>query len=272
MGEPDNFRIQLHRMYPQVAHAAEILVTEYNAILNQLGKLPKGELEIEAFFGKIHYTKGHHRFDNHISGDIMKELMSMLDGFSAWDQVEEWFMVCDYYLPGGERIRVRDTEYGRHVSTVHKHNLGRKDFSYCNATGWELRDYITRVNMKLEEEIKDDAVDIKNFTSVKISVRKCFIAVSKNLPRLKFRFEAIQYWTGATLKEAEDAMMFKEPQLSVECEIVNVPRENTMAEKDKFIMFTSLLMKMQDFMDFPICYEAVNDKHRVNNVGVFTPV
>jgi hypothetical protein len=257
-------------MYPQIAKAVDSLVTDYNIVLENLQNLPPGELEIEAFFGKIHYTKGRPRFENHISTTIMKEIMCMLDGFSAWSQVEDWFMVYDYYIDDGKRIRVHHDDKKRRVNTVRKRNLNRKDFSYRDATGWDLRDYLTRVNMNLEEDIKQDSVDIQQFTSMKISIRKSFTKTSANLPRVKFRFEAIQFWTGTTLKEAEDAMINKQPQLSMECEIINVPRDNTMAEKDKFIMFASLLIKMQDFMDYPVCYNAVKDKQQNNDVGVFT--
>jgi len=256
----DNFRINLYRKYPQLAGAVEDLVDAYNTVLSDLESLPDGELEIEAFFGKLHYSKGRSpQFDNNIPDAVVKRLSLMLDGYTEWDEVQDWFLVYDYYLSTKERVRVIFSDEKRTVTTIKKHSLSRKDFSYsenAEESAWELRDFLTRVCMKLEEP--RESVPIAEFDSVKISVRKSYLIRSSNLDKIKFRFDLIQFWTGQTLKEAESSMSTDRPRLTLECEIVNVPRENILAERDKFIMFTGLLIKIQDFLDFPVYYDHVS--------------
>lgn len=264
MSHQDNFRIQLHRRYPQLATATEQLVSDYSDVLRRLEELPAGELEIEAFFGKRHYTSDSHpHFANAISSAAMSQLGGMLEGFKGWQEVEDWNLVYDYYVTREERVRVKYTADTRTVTTTRKHRLASRDFAYSSGglpkekepSAWELRDHLTRVNMKLEEPRPN--ADIQRFESVKISVRKSFVVPSSNLGKIMFRFDLIQYWTGATVQAAERSMTTTEPTFTLETEITNAPRENVLSEKDQFLLFAGLLIKVQDFMDFPVCYQSI---------------
>ena len=266
----ENFRIQLYRNYPQVARAVEILVADYNAVISS-AKI--GTLEIESFFGKMHFNKGSQTFDNNLSVHAMSSVLGMLESYIAWDKVDGSCLVYDYYIDKTDRVRVTQMENGeRSVHNTRKVPLNHKDFLYTTSDGWELSDYILRVNMKLE--IEDTApADIKRFESVKISTRKAFTIQSSNVPTISYKFDVIHYWTGKTLKEAEDSMMNAEPRRTIECEIVNIPTDNSLSDKDKFLMFASMLMKMQDFLEYPTCYEsAVEKNYSIQTPGVFTLV
>jgi hypothetical protein len=253
-----NFRYHFYRTYPQVAAAAESLVTFYNNALSKIPPTANGALEIESLFGRRHYyaNKTHPRFDNSLTMQIMKQLSSMLESFSEWDSITDWFIVYDYYASKTDRVRVKYVNNVQSVSCIRKHRLSQTDFAYGKDSKWALRDYLTRVNMKFEEEVP--MVGLVNFKTVKISIRKLFTIASANVNRVSWTFEIVQYWTGNSLADAENAMKTTEPTWSLECEIVNIPSNNTLTEKDKFVMFASLLLKMQDFLDFPVFYDNIS--------------
>jgi hypothetical protein len=258
---------RLFRQYPRIANAVEQLVLIYKHILTKDN--PKGVLEIEAILGKIHISEntGTH-FSNSIEEEeASSQILGMLESYDRWDEVQDWFLVHDYYITRSDRIRTTFQDGVQNTTFVRKHLLGRQDFSYQKDGGkyWWLHDYITRVNMKLEEplEKKDNMM---TFESVKISLRKSFIIASGSSQKIKFRFDIIKYWVGDTLGQTEAKTIADPPITTIECEIVNVPSEDLMSEDEKVTMFAGLMLKMQDFFEFPTCYE---NSRKNDTIGVF---
>ena len=273
----DSFRVHFHRTYPQVAKAAECLVQDFNNILLQNPEIDTQSFEIEALFGRLHYA--HHstpRFDNGLTREVITEILSMLDSYSNWQSVTDWFLVYDYYQDHNSRVRVSYERGQQTVSATRKKLLSRRDFCYGtdSAEQWPLRRYLTRINIKLEEDVAPSQVPaLSEFATVKISVRKVFVIPSSNVPGLQWRFEVIQFWTGDSVRAVEEVMQRFPPRWTVECEIVNMPPGNTLAEKEKFNIFAGLLLKMQDFLEFPPCYKmAFSSVSDVTSLPIFTTV
>lgn len=278
MEQHRNFKIQLFRAYPQIAQAVEVLVKDYNRTLEEIVDMKishKGKLEVEAFFGRIHvsHTKAP-SFNNNLNVNIMKQCTSLLSSFSEWNQVVDWYLVYDYYLNHNDRVRVSYPNGIQDISVTRKHRCGKRDFSYVadnNTSSWQLRDYLTRVQFKFEENIQDQLPDLLEFQSVRLSVRKSFSVTSQCIDRILWRFEIQQFWIGKTIADAEHQMLNQPPQWSIECEIVNLPHENILPEEHKYLLFASLLLKMQDFLDFPVCFSMIDQPFptRAGTLAIF---
>lgn len=263
-GPDDHFHVQLCRQYPHLYKVVSCLVEEYNNTLQRISEIKsslEGELEIEAIFGRLCYTSsGGRHFENALPVDIINKILTILSSFSEWDSISDWFIVYDYYTSDRERIRVSYKNKTQKITRIKKHSLSHKDFAYQHPqktpddpkcpSSWKLRDYLIRVNMKFEATQPSSEERIE-FTSVKLSVRKYFVLRSSSLPLVSFKFELIQYWIGDTVKEAEQKMKLHPPECTFECEIINLPSEDTLTNAQKSLLFTSLLLKMQDFLDIP---------------------
>jgi hypothetical protein len=256
-----HFHVQLYRQYPHLYKVVACLVEEYNNCLRGISDIKKdqGELEVEAMFGRLCYTTstGRH-FENSLPLDVINKIFTILCSFGEWDSISDWFIVYDYFTSQQERIRVSYENKVQKITRVTKCSLSHRDCAYQhpqkasdrNPDDWQLRDYLVRVNMKYESCHKSDEERVE-FASVKLSVRKYFVLRSNSLAGVSFKFELIQFWTGKTIQEAEQKMKLEEPQCTFECEIINLPREQTLTNPQKFLLFTSLLLKMQDFLDIP---------------------
>ena len=253
----DNFNIQLYRHYPHVYPVVMKLVQEYNNVLKTVGSMEQGagEVEVEALFGRLCAGAAQY-FNNTLSVDIMNKMLAMLSSFGSWDLISDWYIVYDYYAHDQTRTRVSYEDKVQRITTIRKDSLSFTDCSYSREEhdhvdqSWKLRDYLIRVNMKLESKLPA-VEEMTAFRSVKVSIRKYFVVRSSNLPEISFRFELIQFWTGVTLAEAERNMISHPPRCTFECEIMNLPSVDILSFADKALLFTSLLLKMQDFVDIP---------------------
>jgi hypothetical protein len=262
MANVNNFYIQLFRQYPQIASSVPCLVNEYEQSLLAIQKLKSdsktGELEVEAMFGKLLFTpSGSKHFQNKLPVEIMNKLMAILFSYTNWNIISDWYVVSDYYTQKKERIRVSYENKQQKVTRVLKHSLSHTDMIYENVNPeqtskaiWPLRNHIVRVNMKFEECLANTE-EIVGFDSVKLSLRKYFLLASTSVPAVSYRFELIQFWMGNTVEEAEQKMKSQPPQCAFECEIINLPNDDSLSDTQKSMVFASLLLKMQDFLDIP---------------------
>jgi len=254
--QEDHFHVQLYRQYPHVYPVVTCLVREYNNALKTIEALDgSGELEVEAIFGRLCYGESQY-FDNTLPVMVINKILTILTSFGSWDSISDWYIVYDYYTTDQDRIRVSYENKMQKITRLTNKSLSFKHCAYSqekksNSPSWKLRDYLVRVNMKYEVK-SADVEEIVEFKSVKISIRKYFILQSSSIPAISFRFELIQFWTGETLTTAEKNMKTEEPKCTFECEIINLPQKDTLTEAQKALVFTSLLLKMQDFLDIPI--------------------
>ena len=271
-----NFKIQLHRHYPHVYSVSELLADDYTHALNtiQQSGWKDGYLEIEATFGKISYdTHGNERFNNDIPSVVMHEIVNIMNSFAGWSSISDWFLVYDYEVGSRKRVRVSYENKTQQITCVHKKPMFRRDLGYREGEAetheWKLRDFITRINTKFEERFEHPLDKLLVFSGVRASLRKYFVTPSSILSGISWRMELIQTWTGTTLAEVEEKMTTVPPVCSFECEIVNLPQSNTFNQIQKLLLFSSLILKMQDLLDIPACAADIlktntNAKHNHN--------
>lgn len=241
----DNFRVALYRRYPQLCAAAEHLVALYNEIPD------KSDLEIEGFYGHLDGT----RFRNDLSLEIFHTIAGMLDQCNAWLVIKDWYQVHDYYLDGQERLRVTYEDDYKKCERVRKQSLSKCDLVYGQPVDqWQLSEYLTRITFKREVQLPE-TLELRSFKSFKLSMRKVYIKRS-TIGQLIWRFELIKYWIGASLEEVERQVKAgQEPKYTFECEVDNLPTD--MTDEQLYTLFASLLLKMEDFLSFPISKEMV---------------
>uniref|UniRef100_A0A6C0BPP6 Uncharacterized protein n=1 Tax=viral metagenome TaxID=1070528 RepID=A0A6C0BPP6_9ZZZZ len=262
----ENFKIALYRQVPQVAAAAEHLVQLFNRVSRQTQEL-KGNLEIESFFGRSKDGK----FSNHVEEDVIQVVQKMLLECSTWTCTEDWHIMYDYYLDDHQtRVRVSYKDEKQQVNMIRKHRLGHVDLSYgqMRKSEWKLTDYLTRVTLKFEEPLTSPQNTLLHFKSVKMSMRKSFIVPSHNCSAVRWRFELVQFWVSDSMESLEHSIQTEAPQYSMECELLDLP--DALSETDKYIMFASLLMKMEDFYTFPLCrLIAINEGQQQSQLPTF---
>lgn len=236
------FQAFLLRTYPAINGAAKLLAGRYSEVIRQT--LPKGNLEIEAVIGR----KNGNSFSNAVPQETVAMLISLLDSFDGWVEKTDWTLSYDYYIKKHERVRVTHHKDQRTHDHIIKKSLACDDFNYKQFG--PLGGFCVRVNMKLEQDVPDNGKVAHEFQSVKISMRRSFVISSVSLPKIKFRLDLGESWFGATVAEAESNRAAKEGVGTVECEILNTPVADILAEQDKYLLFTSLLLKVQDLFDF----------------------
>ena len=256
-----HFQVQLKRHYPHVYDMAKLLSEDYSLALENI-KEKQGYLEVEATFGKISYdAKGAERFNHAIPIDVMREIVNILGAFSGWSSISDWFLVYDYDIGSRKRVRVSYENQAQQISCIQKKLLFRRDVGYREADDgsheWKLRDFITRINTKFEEKCEYPQDALLAFLGVRVSLRKYFIIPSNNLPGISWRMEVIQTWSGTSLAAVEENMVTQPPICSFECEIINLPQMNTLNSIEKMLLFSSLMLKMQDLLDIPACATEV---------------
>jgi hypothetical protein len=82
-----------------------------------------------------------------------------------------------------------------------------------------------------------------------------------SLPKIKFRIELGESWFGATVAEAEQNRSANEGVGTVECEIIDTPLIDILADQDKHLLFASLMLKVQDLFDFTSAPELCKFLH-----------
>jgi hypothetical protein len=235
------------------------LVHEYN---NVIATQQIGTIEIEAVFGRLCFGDTH-RFDDTLPICVMNKLLTLLLSFQYWDSVSDWYLVYDYYSTNQSNVTVSYENKVQSVTQITQQTVSSKDCSYCqdSSSPWKLRENLIRVNLNLKQDCKhiDELTEIQ---SVKISAKKYFVVRSSSLPSVSFRFELTQYWSGTQLSQAEGSMKQDVPQCTFGCGIINLPSQLT--DSQQFLLFTSLLLKMQDFLDIPIYTGLLQSKEKKN--------
>lgn len=231
-----------------------------------------------------------------ISYRTLKEIETMLDTHEDWSGSSGWHLVYDYRV--GQRERFRQTydpeKDGLHVEYTRKIPFRTRDFGYQLVTGdtrregvikprkettdpnlWELGgpNSVVRVSTNLEVGLTRNK-KILEYTHVRASMRRHFTIPCSHVPEVSFRFDLIKFWVGNTLPDVEEQMVDKKipPTCLLECEILRLPQSDILTEKQKYLIFASLLLKMQDFISVPQLRRYVNRKNLKVPVGTFQPL
>ena len=260
----NSFQTQVYRVYPQLAEAAHILVQDYNKTL----MLSPATISINACFGKNRLSDGNVFFDKNLTPNISTQISTMLSGFSSWCDTKDWHLIFKYHFDNEDTLVVKyekekensvalkssSSKYGHVVDFAYQH---RND-SVSSNDDWPLCDYVTRVAIDaIDEQPENCGVNnkLEKFNRVEMCVCKTFNIQSITNPNISYEYEMQQIWEGSCTREIETAALKHAPTyICFSIRIVNVPIKNIMAEKDKYLMFLSLLIKMQDFMEYPVYY------------------
>lgn len=237
------FHSCLRRTYPSIYDACKLLTEHYAGVIQ--APPGNGNLEIEAIIGRKSASGS---FVNAVPHETVLALIELLDSFEGWSEKTEWYLIYDYYVSKQERVRVTHHSDQRTHEHIVKTSLASDDFAYKKHG--PLGGFGVRVNMKLEQEVHDSGKTAHEFQSVKISMRRAFVVNSASLPKIKFRIELGESWFGQTVAQAEENRSAGLGTGTVECEIINAPRTDILAEQDKHLLFASLLLKIQDLFDF----------------------
>jgi hypothetical protein len=237
------FHSCLCRTYPAIYDATKLLTEHYAAVIQS--PPGRGNLEIEAIIGR---KTPNGSFSNAVPHETVLALIELLDSFEGWVEKTDWCLIYDYYISKQERVRVTHHSDQRTHEHIIKTSLASDDFVYKKHG--PLGGFGVRVNMKLEQEVHDSGKAAHEFQSVKISMRRAFVVDSANLPKIKFRIELGESWFGDTVAQAEANRSAGAGTGTVECEIVNAPLTDILAEQDKHLLFASLMLKVQDLFDF----------------------
>jgi hypothetical protein len=244
MGTVDNFKYELFRAYPQIAPAALKLAEQYDLNLREIAesKCRRSSLEIEAVLAGL-------------TRDGFEEVSKLLSSCDRWIGSSSWYMVRDFYGADSNRTRITVRDGKRTVERIRKRRLSTVDLEYSH--GGKVVESIPcrfRVNSKLEEPVADAQVaqnaDIMRYNTVRLSVRKEYRCASRNVNGIGWMYHLIQTWAAGSVEEAERDMKDRSPtSYAVECEITDLPSEDTLTTQEKLTVFTSMLLKVQDLIE-----------------------
>lgn len=261
-----SFNIQLFRQYPHIYHISKLLTNLLDSALAATSH-KKGLIKIEATFCR------NKDFTNDLNVTIIDEIYSMLSSYDNWDYISDWFLVYDY-ANATNKITV---SYENKTQTIL--NNVNKLISYLNITynnisnkhcNWDLHDYISRININFNEPQECD--EFVEFTKVKISLQKYFVLDSNVIPSVSFKFIIIKTWRGNNMHEAEQSLKETEPIYSFTCEIIIKSQILKLTTNEKLLMFTSLLLKLQDFFDIPTFTKLINNNELYSTIPFFQTI
>ena len=259
----EHFQIQLCRLYPHLYTAMRQIVQQYDSTLQSVEQTKDhGALTIEASFGRLAYGE-ERNFDRTIPVCLMNTIFTLLSSFDAWDSISDWFLVYEYYTSDQTSVRISYENKVQTIQQTTKRTLSVSDCSYSTSNlTWKLREYLTRVTLSIEQ-VAETMQEVSEFSSVDISMRKYFVIQSFNLPSVSFQFELVQSWVGETVAIAEERLKTSEPRCTFSCKVMNVSVATPLTAIEKSILFTSLLLKMQDFLDIPMLTKVLQQNDRL---------
>ena len=298
--EIDEIDDRIRRYFPQVYYATKYLVKKTMAHVKTVDTSERKFLKVEATFGKMFISdRDQQAFMSCLSGCLTDRVIEQLEAIDTWEVENKWCFVRDFYYQLNNRtVRTRATHHEHEDSPHLTHAIERGVFScnlryaYCsprhqgcvldpmvgstelqhNARQDDFDHYLTRVNIKMEPCIPDEELKdlIVQPSLVRISARRRFISRSKTLNEINWKFEIIYSWQGKTLEEAFHNRNKSQPHMSMECEAI--PGQSiSFDESNLLLLFSSLLLKMKDFLAATPSHTALQ-KMNVCNIPIFYPM
>lgn len=259
-----HFQVQLCRLYPHIYNVMRRLVQEFdNARKNIEPVKETGTFATTAVFGRLCHG-AQSQFDSNIAIPEMNTIFTLLSSFDAWDSVSDWFLTYDYHITKDTNVRVSYENKRQAIQATTRQKLAAVDCSYRQANPTlKLGDCLTRICMSFDQEATT-IEEVAAFQSVTISMRKYFLIRSSNLQSVSFRFELVQYWEGSTPEEVERKLKTISPLCFFQCEVLHTP--TLLTESEKSLLFVSLLLKMQDFIDVPMYTRLLQCNDKVSTI------
>lgn len=270
LSKVQKFKSKLRQYYPQLTNVVQSLVLDYN---NALLSTKQGhKFETKAMFGRIIYNHdGEGVLNPHIPVLAIGRLLTTMSSFSGWDSVSEWYLSYDYKALDGVQILVSYENDKQQIQCRRHHSPAMRDIGYedKHPSLWHLRNYTTRVIIQSYEDCVYPECHPVEFERVSASMRKNFVVQSSCLQMLSWRMEIIQTWTAATIADVEESMLVDDPVCAFTCEILNLPQADILTDIQKSLVFASLLLKMQDFLDIPNHEVGIEQSPSLTNTPVF---
>lgn len=252
------FKVFFYRKYPQIAKSVDSLVH----IFTELNK-HELEFEIEAQFGKLFYTENSTapNFNDELSEYYAQNILKTLESYSKFE-VKDWTLSYKYFVDD-DKDKVIEINYedSCSIQCYSPRVIAHKTFSYLNLQDGQFN-YLTKVNFCQYEQLDTNNVDFIQFQSIHMVYKKSFIISSLVNSKSKWQFDVIQYYEGSDISCLEKQILNKQiaPKFTFQCKLLKNSEPFTLSEKEKFFIFSSLLLKMQDFLDCQAFARAVNDK------------
>lgn len=260
----------MSRLFPQLYDAAKALANDYKRTIERLARESKNEentclLEVEASFGhmKTNFETGNPTFDPNLSKDAYQFIETRLNSCKNWSKEKPLYLVYDFISKDGIRARhvFAENNQTSQLTLIQKSTLFRNTLTYQTVADEKsallrrspdvMQNKLVRVNMKLEEKLRSDDKKLFEFNLVRISMRRAYFMSSSNFPDISWKFELISVWEAKTAVEAEKMMHDdQEPIRMFELEVVGLPKTDKLSEDQVVLLFISLLIKMQDFLEY----------------------
>ena len=266
MDKMTDFKYELFRAYPQIAPAAVTLAGQYDLNLKAIAeetRLQRSTLEIEAVLADL-------------TREGFEEVCKLFASCDRWIGSSSWYMVRDFYDTHSNRTRITVRDGKRTVERIRKRRLSSVDVEYSHR-GETVKSIPCRfrVNSKLEEPTTGGAeekgtaqhANIMHYNTVRLSIRKEYRCASRNVNGIGWMYHLIQTWVAGSVEEAERSMKNRSPDsYAVECEITDLPSEDTLTTQEKLTVFTSMLLKVQDLIEH---WRVTRDGDRYAGGGLF---
>lgn len=271
--------------YPQI-HAPVIFSQDVLQRLPTQAALSDSNstLEFEVRLGRLTKVNRFETFQAGVSSEFFHEILGKLNGYPSWHSVTPWVESHDFYhelAPSPEdlndkNILVRSTTESTGDGTgkeseekpikcthVCKHIHSKCDYRFVQTGPLPHRTptYDIRIGVNFEEQVPAEVLPpaVNNLTRVRIKTRKRFVHQPKECTKPMWAFDLTMSWTGKTLEEAEQRQRKKDTCYEVEIECLDVYGYLEMPGKDAWLLATSMLLKVCDFVgnDVPFKWDPL---------------
>jgi hypothetical protein len=187
----------------------------------------------------------------------------MLQSFDSWESISDTELLVEYLvLTEKNTIKILQCRGNAPAIWLPQEAVVSTRLSY-DTTGtadWALRNADVVITA-FDGPVKVPGVDYARTEILSVLPIECRLVLQKlfrvrshSVPSASFTCSLKQFWTGKNFVEAqqklEDATII--PSFSFSCDIVHLDHPEHLTIQQRIMLFASLLMKMQDFLEYPV--------------------
>jgi hypothetical protein len=211
-------------------------------------------IELEVRMGHI---LRHGTFQSGISRSMFDHTIDLLNLYDGWDKYStEWTETHDMYFNENNKTIRACIDYSKTPSIYYqiKERLLDKTLKcHLSDPGQTIFGTICDVRISISTEEEISALTLKPIVEphfVRIKQSKDW--VYKNM----WKYSARRTWSGANLKEAEQAKMSIEPVYEFEIECIDI--KTVLETYDNYRLASSIMLKINDFQCTPLEYSYIS--------------
>lgn len=274
-----NFEIQMHRQYPQLFQASQTLAQSFSE--------DRGCIRLRASF------QDKETGESQIPESTASRLQSLLEQYTSWNSISDLELILHHHFDpevecvhedrpdagparvGGNGKIHAPTEYPRPGEVLRtsltygstwssERPIVTEALEYVGdgpSYDWPLRGRYTVIEaLPAERTVSRPNLDTTHAVVVaqefcELRLEKTFCVRSQSTPSCSFCICVSQWWKDKSLNEIQRSIQLhnKKPQFGFHCEILGIDRPHLMTHRQRMTLFSSLLLKLQDFLDYPVC-------------------